>query len=128
MESFSFLFLMFIMFTLINCYLFLFRFVRLGVPTIDLDAQGRARSSICELYRWRYKNLNNLPHVLETSEYLVSNAGFCFDYQLINVEDFNGVGESEPNPYFYQVSYGSYFLFTLFLNARSSYKHSISPM
>ena len=22
--------------------------------------------------------------------------------KLVNVEDFNGVGESEPNPYFYQ--------------------------
>lgn len=80
-----------------------FRFVRLGVPPIELDAQGRARPSICELYRWRYKNLQNLPHVLNMPEYQTSNAGFCFDYQLINVEDFNGIGESEPNPYFYQV-------------------------
>jgi hypothetical protein len=38
-------------------------------------------------------------------EYCTANAGFCFDFQLINVEDFNGVGESEPNPYFYQVSW-----------------------
>ena len=34
----------------------------------------------------------------------MANAGFMFDFQLINVTDFNGVGESEPNPYFYQVS------------------------
>ena len=27
-----------------------------------------------------------------------------FDFQLIDVQDFNGVGESEPNPYFYQVN------------------------
>lgn len=78
------------------------RFVRLGVPTVDLDAQGRSRPSICELYRWRYKTLGNLPHVLNLPEYKKANAGFWFDYQLINVEDFNGVGESEPNPYFYQ--------------------------
>ncbi|KAG8194552.1 hypothetical protein JTE90_013299 [Oedothorax gibbosus] len=78
------------------------RFVRLGVPTIDLDAQGRSRPSICELYRWRYKNLGNLPHVLNLSEYKMANAGLWFDYQLINVGDFNGIGESEPNPYFYQ--------------------------
>lgn len=32
----------------------------------------------------------------------MANAGFFFDFQLINVDDFNGVGESEPNPYFYQ--------------------------
>ncbi|GBL77335.1 RNA helicase aquarius [Araneus ventricosus] len=78
------------------------RFVRLGVPTIDLDAQGRSRPSICNLYNWRYKNLGNLPHVLNLPEYKKTNSGFWFDYQLINVEDFNGIGESEPNPYFYQ--------------------------
>nr|CAD7203408.1 unnamed protein product [Timema douglasi] len=35
-------------------------------------------------------------------EYRVANAGFWYDFQLINVEDFNNVGESEPSPYFYQ--------------------------
>lgn len=98
------------------------RFVRLGVPTIYLDAQGRAKPSICELYSWRYKNLGNLKHVCELTEYQQSNpgthtemiilqisymikfvSGFVHDYQLINVEDFNGVGETEPIPYFYQV-------------------------
>uniref|UniRef100_A0A182SJS1 RNA helicase aquarius n=1 Tax=Anopheles maculatus TaxID=74869 RepID=A0A182SJS1_9DIPT len=78
------------------------RLVRLGVPTIDLDGQGRARSSICELYKWRYSRLGDLEHVHKWPEYCRSNAGFAFEYQLINVEDFNGVGESEPNPYFYQ--------------------------
>ena len=78
------------------------RFVRLGVPTIELDAQGRARPSICSLYNWRYRNLGNLPHVLHHPDYKVANAGFSFDYQLINVGDFNGVGESQPSPFFYQ--------------------------
>ncbi|XP_008556253.1 RNA helicase aquarius [Microplitis demolitor] len=78
------------------------RFVRLGVPTVDLDAQGRARPSICNLYNWRYKKLGNLTHVERSTEYLTANAGFCFDYQLINVEDFNGKGETEPTAYFYQ--------------------------
>ncbi|XP_035781501.1 RNA helicase aquarius-like [Anopheles albimanus] len=78
------------------------RLVRLGVPTIDLDGQGRARSSICELYKWRYSKLGDLEHVNRWPEYCRANAGFGFEYQLINVEDFNGVGESEPNPYFYQ--------------------------
>ncbi|KAG7202604.1 hypothetical protein KM043_009794 [Ampulex compressa] len=78
------------------------RFVRLGVPTVDLDGQGRARPSICNLYNWRYKKLGNLLHVERSSEYLVANAGFLYDFQLINVEDFNGVGESEPSAYFYQ--------------------------
>ncbi|KAJ8045846.1 RNA helicase aquarius [Holothuria leucospilota] len=78
------------------------RFVRLGVPTVDLDAQGRARPSIACLYNWRYKKLGNLPHISSLAEYNKANPGFHFDYQLINVEDFNGVGETEPNPYFYQ--------------------------
>lgn len=78
------------------------RLVRLGVPTVDLDGQGRARSSICNLYRWKYKILNDLDHILNTDDYKRANAGFAFDYQLINVEDFKGVGESEPNPFFYQ--------------------------
>merc|ERR1711935_1032507 len=38
------------------------RFVRLGVPIIQLDMQGRARPTICELYNWRYEKLGNLPH------------------------------------------------------------------
>ncbi len=33
----------------------------------------------------------------------VANPGFRFDYQLIDVGDFNGVGESAPTPHFYQV-------------------------
>ena len=79
------------------------RFVRLGVPTVQLDAQGRARPSLCELYQWRYRSLGNLPHVMDSPEFQTANPGFFFDYQLINVEDFNGVGETEPTPYFYQV-------------------------
>ncbi|XP_018334120.1 RNA helicase aquarius [Agrilus planipennis] len=78
------------------------RLVRLGVPTVELDGQGRARPSICNLYNWRYKNLGNLPHVELWEEYKRANPGFAFDFQLINVEDFNGTGETEPNPYFYQ--------------------------
>ncbi len=79
------------------------RFVRLGVPTVQLDAQGRARPSLCALYNWRYQSLGSLPHVVALQEYQLSNPGFTFDYQLINVEDFNGVGETTPTPFFYQV-------------------------
>jgi hypothetical protein len=59
--------------------------------------------SICNLYNWRYKKLGNLPHVINSREYKLANAGFYYDFQLVNVADFNGVGESEPSPYFYQV-------------------------
>lgn len=78
------------------------RLVRLGVPLVQLDGQGRARSSICELYKWRYKKLDDLKHVLEWPEYQRANPGFVHDYQLINVENYNNVGESEPMPHFYQ--------------------------
>lgn len=78
------------------------RFVKLGIPTVDLDAQGRCRSSLCDLFKWRYKNLGSLGHVNAQQEFQLANAGFGFDYQLINVEDFNNQGESEPQPYFYQ--------------------------
>ncbi|XP_045502358.1 RNA helicase aquarius [Colias croceus] len=78
------------------------RMVRLGVPYVELDAQGRARPSICNLYRWRYRALGDLSHVCNLPEYRAANAGLRYDFQLVNVEDFNGAGETEPSPYFYQ--------------------------
>ncbi len=36
------------------------RFVRLGVPYIELNAQGRARPQIASLYNWRYRALGNM--------------------------------------------------------------------
>nr|KAG5690022.1 hypothetical protein BaRGS_013372 [Batillaria attramentaria] len=94
------------------------RFVRLGVPTVDLDAQGRARASIASLYNWRYKRLGSLPHVITQPQYRLANAGFMFDFQLINVSDFNGVGESEPNPYFYQNLGEAEYVVALFMYMR----------
>ncbi|XP_055625875.1 RNA helicase aquarius [Toxorhynchites rutilus septentrionalis] len=94
------------------------RLVRLGVPTIDLDGQGRARSGICELYKWRYTKLGDLDHINQWAEYINSNPGFVYDYQLINVEDFNGVGESEPNPYFYQNLAEAEYIVALFMYMR----------
>ena len=34
----------------------------------------------------------------EWPEYRVANPGFAFLYQLVDVGDLNGVGESEPTP------------------------------
>merc|ERR1719376_93634 len=75
------------------------RFVRLGVPTVQLDAQGRCRKDLCDLFRWRYPVLNELSHVESKKEYKTPNPGFKFNYQLLNVADCE---ESEPTPYFYQ--------------------------
>ncbi|XP_030854514.1 RNA helicase aquarius isoform X2 [Strongylocentrotus purpuratus] len=94
------------------------RFVRLGVPTVDLDAQGRAKPSIATLYNWRYRNLGNLPHVKRMPEFQTVNPGLAFDYQLINVDNFNGVGESEPNPYFYQNLAEAEYVVALFMYMR----------
>lgn len=74
------------------------------VPFFLAAIAGRARSSIANLYRWRYKKLGDLSHVNQLAEYQAANAGFRFDFQVVDVGDFNNVGESEPNPYFYQVS------------------------
>lgn len=41
------------------------RFIRLGTPYVELDAQGRARPSIAKLYNWRYRHLGDLPYVLQ---------------------------------------------------------------
>lgn len=77
------------------------RFVRLGVPILQLDKQGRARPSIADLYNWRYQDLQNLPKVIE-GPYTKANTGFAYDYQMINVAEYQGQGETEPVPYFYQ--------------------------
>lgn len=61
--------------------------------------------SLSQLYNWRYNNLGNLDHVLSALEYHKANSGFCYEYQLIDVGLFNGVGETEPNPHFIQVIY-----------------------
>ena len=82
------------------------RLIRLGVPAILLDQQGRARPDIAALYNWRYNNNNqilaNLPTVYNTRRFKLCNPGFLFTYQLINVEDFQGKGETVPTPFFYQ--------------------------
>ncbi|KAK1750649.1 hypothetical protein QBC47DRAFT_393152 [Echria macrotheca] len=78
------------------------RLVRLGVPAINLDQQGRARPSIADLYRWRYQQLGDLPHTQTQKEFQTANAGFKYDYQFINVAEYKGKGETEPTPHFIQ--------------------------
>ena len=78
------------------------RLIKLGVPYIQLDKQGRARPEIKNLYGWRYNDLGNLSHVVESNAYQHANPGFLHTFQLINVEDFQGKGESTPSAYFYQ--------------------------
>ncbi len=78
------------------------RLVRLGVETVQLDRQGRARPAIAQLYAWRYQALGNLPYVEEAPAYATANAGLAHDFQLVDVPDFQGQGETQPSPFFYQ--------------------------
>ena len=78
------------------------RLVRLGVPTVELNQQGRCRAGIAQLYSWRYAALGNMPFVATAPGYQRANAGFKFDYQLIDVPPALSDGESQPQPHFYQ--------------------------
>eukprot|EP00736_Rhodelphis_marinus_P000969 Rmarinus@m.28958 len=78
------------------------RLVRLGVPHVELDMQGRARASLANLYSWRYTKLGDLPNVRTRAEFQTPNMGFECDYQLVDVQDYHGRGETQPSPFFYQ--------------------------
>jgi intron-binding protein aquarius len=93
------------------------RFVRLGVPTVDLDSQGRSRPSICSLYNWRYKNLGNLPHVLSQSEYKYANPGMNSILIRLNIELFK-----KKNKYLYYLIVKHYIFkdFALTINSLMS--------
>lgn len=78
------------------------RFVRLGIPYVELNAQGRARPSIAKLYNWRYRQLGDLSYVQKERVFHLANTGFCYEYQLVDVPDHRGMGESAPVPWFYQ--------------------------
>eukprot|EP00934_Nitzschia_sp_Nitz4_P008529 Nitzschia sp. Nitz4//scaffold3_size479765//306225//310635//NITZ4_000127-RA/size479765-augustus-gene-1.609-mRNA-1//-1//CDS//3329550839//8519//frame0 len=78
------------------------RLIKLGVPYVQLDKQGRARPELMELYGWRYKELGNLSHVSEGEKFQLANPGFVHTRQMVDVGDFDGKGESCPTPYYYQ--------------------------
>ncbi|ETN38526.1 uncharacterized protein HMPREF1541_06561 [Cyphellophora europaea CBS 101466] len=78
------------------------RLIRLGVPTVLLDAQGRCRPSLARLFAWRYPSLHNLPSTSSTPPFLTANAGFRYDYQFLDVPAYEGQGEREPSPHFIQ--------------------------
>jgi hypothetical protein len=56
-----------------------------GVPYIELDAQGRARPAIANLYNWRYKALGNMAHVTSRPDFVAANAGFAHEFQVFPV-------------------------------------------
>ena len=46
--------------------------------------------------------MGNLSHVKTMGSFKAANPGLIHTYQLINVEDYEGKGETAPTPYFYQ--------------------------
>ena len=78
------------------------RLVRLGVPAVTLDAQGRARESLAKLYAWRYSKLDTLNIVKENAVFARANAGLAHTAQLIDVPDYAGQGETAPTAHFFQ--------------------------
>ncbi|KAJ1819317.1 hypothetical protein LPJ60_003838 [Coemansia sp. RSA 2675] len=72
------------------------RMVRLGVPYVELNRQARARPEIASLYRWRYRELEDLGSVV--GGFPSKNAGFASTFQFVNLAG----EESEPSRYFYQ--------------------------
>ncbi|KAL8542173.1 hypothetical protein ACS0TY_003147 [Phlomoides rotata] len=94
------------------------RFVRLGIPYIELNAQGRARPSLAKLYNWRYKDLGDLPSVRENDIFRRANAGFSYDYQLVDVPDYHGRGETAPSPWFYQNEGEAEYLVSVYIYMR----------
>ena len=79
------------------------RFVRLGNPVIELNAQGRARPELAKLYSWRYKELGDLPNTYQKgTKYAYANPGFSHAAQFVDVQEYQGVGESSPSAHFYQ--------------------------
>ena len=80
------------------------RLIRLGVPSVQLNAQGRMRPGLAKLYNWRYAGLGDLPSIGARHEFGTANAGMGLDFQMVDVPDYGGAGESTPLPHFYQVS------------------------
>jgi len=91
----------------------LMRLIKSGVPYTQLDMQGRSRSEIASLYNWRYRDLGNLDHVT-SSRFQLANPGFVHTMQLVNVENFQGKGETCPVPHYFQNEGEAEFVVALF--------------
>lgn len=75
------------------------RLRRLGTPAIVLNSQGRCRPSLAHLFDFVYGGLENLPRVTQLPEFSLANAGLAYTAQFIDVQDFHGRGEEEPEPH-----------------------------
>jgi hypothetical protein len=58
-----------------------------GTPSVQLDAQGRARPALAALYSWRYKNLGNLPSVSTGTHRMLAHHHLFFDVLAVTSSD-----------------------------------------
>ncbi|EFH57121.1 predicted protein [Arabidopsis lyrata subsp. lyrata] len=77
-------------------------FQRKIVTWISVCLRGRARPSLAKLYNWRYRDLGDLSIVKKAPIFQRANTGFSYEYQLVNVPDYEGKGELTPSPWVYQ--------------------------
>uniref|UniRef100_M4BKJ3 AAA+ ATPase domain-containing protein n=1 Tax=Hyaloperonospora arabidopsidis (strain Emoy2) TaxID=559515 RepID=M4BKJ3_HYAAE len=98
------------------------RLLRLGVPHIVLDRQGRSRSEIADIYRWRYDDafanrgkhttLGDLPRVKSETPYQAGNVGFSHVAQFV---DLSGTAkERQSKPFAYENEEEARFIVALF--------------
>lgn len=108
------------------------RLVRLKAPVTVLNFQGRARPELVTIYDWQYRQLESevqehkdrslskreekggeeevggylqhLPRVLNdvNLQPQTPNYGLLYNCQFIDVESYQGQGETEPSPHFIQ--------------------------
>ncbi|KAG6583101.1 Intron-binding protein aquarius [Phytophthora cinnamomi] len=97
------------------------RLLRLGVPHLVLDRQGRSRPELADIYRWRYDgisstgdqhSLGDLPRVESEAEYQTGNVGFAHTAQFV---DLSGTAkERQPRPFAFENEEEARFVVALF--------------
>lgn len=87
------------------------RLVRAGHNTIQFCYQGRSRSSIADLYRWRYKNLSDMSFIKQNTSFERANPGFLYSSQFIDTGEDDS--ETRPLPHYFQnLAEAEYIAFT----------------
>ncbi|KAI9915112.1 hypothetical protein PsorP6_007511 [Peronosclerospora sorghi] len=84
------------------------RLLRLGVPHIVLDRQGRSRSKLADIFRWRYDDLisdekenalGDLSCVNMQPKFQASNPGFLHVAQFMDLSETSKERQSKPFSY-----------------------------
>ena len=84
------------------------RLIKTGYKNcVTLNEQGRSRSEIVDLYRYKYDNLIDMKDAIKS--YPKKNFGFKYNVQFINVEEFNSKGEEiNSNNSYYNLAEAEY--------------------